>query len=161
MDTVLRIFIIYVLLVAGLRVLGKREFGQLSPLELITLLMIPEVVSQSLTHQDPSLINAIVGVTTLFSLVFVTSLLTHRFKRLEEVISDKPSVLVEHGKFIEQNMNKERLSPEEIYAVMHKSGLYELRQVRWAVLETDGEIAIIPEEETSQPEATADEMKGA
>ncbi len=156
METVIRVFIIYVLIIAGLRVMGKREFSQLTPLELITLLLIPEIVAQALVGEDFSLVNAIIGVATLFSLVFLTSLLAQHSKAFEQVISSSPTLLAHHGQFIEDHMNKERITPDEIYAELHKVGLYELAQARWVILEADGKIAIIPEEQTGETHNSPD-----
>lgn len=144
METVLRVAAIYVLVYAGLRVMGKREFGQLSPLELVTLLMIPEIVSQALTGDDYSVTNAAIGVSTLLVLVFATSLLNHRFKKVEDIVNGEPSVLVRRGKMLEGAMNVARVSAEEVFGEMHKAGLKTLDQVEWAILEPDGRIAIVP-----------------
>ena len=149
METVLRVMLIYLFILFGLRVMGKREFGQYSPLELITLMLIPDIVSQAVVRADYSLTTALVAVGTLFSLVFATSLVAHLHRGVNNVISGTPSVLVSHGHIIDDNLNKERISPEEIFSEMHKSGLYQLDQIRWAVLEPDGKIAFIPEEGVS------------
>ena len=144
METVTRVAAIYFLVFACLRVMGKREFGQLSPLELVTLLMIPEIVSQALTGNDDSVTSAAIGVATLLVLVFGTSLLVHRFKKAEDVINGEPSVLVRHGKLLEGAMNMARVPAEEIFSEMHKAGLHTLDQVQWAILEPDGRISIVP-----------------
>ena len=156
METVIRVLVIYIAILVGLRVLGKREFGQLSPLELITLLLIPDLVVQGVIQSDFSMTNSLVALTTLLSLVFFTSLLSHRFKRIEKLIGGEPTLLVAKGKFLERNMNRERIAPDEIFNEMHKAGLERLRQVRWAILETDGRIAIVPEGD--QP-ASGDDSK--
>ena len=145
METVIRVAIIYLIIVIGLRVLGKREFSQLSPLELVSLMLIPEIVSQALVGEDFSITNAMIGLMTLFILVFLTSLLMQRFEKVEAAIADTPSVLVRHGKFIEDTLNKERVTPDEVFAEMHISGLERLEQVKWAILESDGKISIVPE----------------
>lgn len=144
MDIVIRVIVIYFLLLVGLRVLGKREFSQLSPLELVTLLLVPEIVSQALIRAT-SLVTSIIGIATLFSIVFIHSQLTHLNQRVEEITDGKPTVLVDHGRMIADHMNRERVSPDELYTEMRKQGLERLDQVRWAVLETDGAIAIIPD----------------
>src|SRR5690606_8352427 len=97
METVLRVLFIYVLLLAVLRVMGKRELSQLTPLELVMLLLIPEFVAQGVIREDFSITNAVIAVTTLTSLVFVTSVLGYRFRRFGELIEGKPSLLVERG----------------------------------------------------------------
>ena len=154
METVIRVALIYLVILIGLRILGKREFGQLSPLELISLLLIPEIVSPALHQDDISITNAVIALCTLLSLVFLTSLARYLFETIEKVISGDPSILVSHGNFIETNLHKERVDPAEIFSEMHKSGLYELRQVKWAILEADGKISIIAE--TAAQASTSD-----
>lgn len=145
METVLRVALVYLFILAGLRILGKREFGELSALDLVTLLLVPEVVSQALTRNDSSLTNAFVAITTLFALVFLTSALSHRFRRLEHIVNGKPSILVARGQLMVDNCNRERISAEEIYAEMRKNGIDRLERVRWAILEVDGRISIVPD----------------
>ena len=146
METVWRVAIVYIFVVFGLRVLGKREFGQLSPLELVTLLIIPEIVSQALVREDFSMTNALVGVSTLFVLVYFSSLLQQSSESIEKVFSSSPTVLVRNGSYIEKHMNQERVSPGEVFDAMHESGLDRLEQVKWAILESDGKIAIVPKD---------------
>lgn len=147
METVLRVIVIYGVIFTGLRVLGKREFGELTPLELITLILVPDLVSQGVVRSDYSLTNSIIAVTTLFSLVFVISQLCHRFGKLEKWIGGEPTLLVARGRLLTRNLNRERISPEELFSQMHKAGCEHLSRVRWAVLEGDGRIAIILEKE--------------
>jgi uncharacterized membrane protein YcaP (DUF421 family) len=144
METVIRVTIFYLIILIGLRVMGKREFSQLTSLELVTLLLIPEIVSQSILREDFSLTNGMVAISTLFSLVFLNSLLMQKSKKVEELVSGTPTVLVAHGRFIEENLNKERVTPGEVFGEMHKSGLDELALVKWAVLEGDGKISVVP-----------------
>jgi uncharacterized membrane protein YcaP (DUF421 family) len=147
MDTVLRVALLYILILAGLRVMGKRELSDLSPSELVGLLLVSEIASQALTREDSSLTGAIVGIATLFTLVFLISFLMYRSKRFNNVVEGTPTVIVEHGKLIEESLAKERITPDEIFTEMHKSGLEKLSQVKWAILETDGKFSIIPTED--------------
>ena len=144
MDTVIRVAIIYVFLMAAFRILGKREFGQLSSFDLVILLMIPELVSQSLTREDYSLTNAIVAVSALMILVFLTSLLSHMSPALEKVINGEPAVLVQHGRMVPESMNRERVNPDEVLDAMHAAGLERIEQVKWAILGSDGRISVVP-----------------
>lgn len=148
METVVRVAVIYLMILFGLRVMGKREFSQLSPLEFVALLLIPELVSQALVREDFSMTNAIVAVATLFALTFLNSTLMHMSKKWEKVTADEPSILVHHGQLNETSMNKERVTPAELFSEMHKAGLETLDQVKWAILECDGKIAIVPEEDS-------------
>src|SRR5687768_1750874 len=101
MTTVLHVVLVYLVLLACFRVLGKRELGKMSPFELVTLMMIPEIVSAALNQNDNSLTNAFIGVSTLFLLVFTTSALTHRFPRLAHAVDNPPTLLVANGKLLE------------------------------------------------------------
>jgi uncharacterized membrane protein YcaP (DUF421 family) len=150
METVLRVVIVYLFVLAGLRILGKREFGQLAPMELVVLLLIPELVSQALVGEDFSLMNALVAVATLFVLVYVVSLLSYANEQLERVVEGTPTILVQHGQLVTTNLNKERVPPAEIFGEMRKAGLEELSQVKWAVLEADGKISIVAEDAEEQ-----------
>lgn len=144
METVIRVGLIYLFLMAALRVMGKREFSQLAPFELVTLLLIPELVAQGLVREDFSVTNSLIGVSTLLSLVFLTSMAAYLSRGIGKVIEGEPSVLLHHGFLVPENMALERISPGELLAEMHKSGLETTDQVKWAILETDGKITIVP-----------------
>jgi uncharacterized membrane protein YcaP (DUF421 family) len=151
MDSILRIAFVYFVLMAAFRFVGKRELGQLSPFELVTLLLIPEIFSEALARGDYSLTHATSGAFALLSLVFFTSLVGFHSPRIDRLIAGNPTVLAHEGRFLERNLRRERITPEEIYAEMHKAGLDDLGQVRWAILETDGKIAVIPSEARGTP----------
>jgi uncharacterized membrane protein YcaP (DUF421 family) len=108
--------------------------------------LIPDLVSQGVIGNDYSLTTAIIAVTTLFALVFLTSVLVHVSKRAEHIVEGRPVVLAHHGELIPQAMNRERVTADELFAEMYKSGLDDLKQVKWAILSDDGKIAIIPNE---------------
>lgn len=159
METVIRITVIYLIILVGLRLLGKRELSQLTPQELVTLMLIPEIVSQSMVGEDFSVTNGIIGITTILSLVFLTSLFKQKSRKMEQLIEGKPSLLVERGRLLEDNLNKERISPDEVFGEMHKSGLERLDQVKWAILETDGKIAIVPEDSETHAKGSRPDEK--
>jgi uncharacterized membrane protein YcaP (DUF421 family) len=143
MDTVVRVAVVYLFLLLALRLLGKREFGQLSPLEFVCLLLIPELVQQALVREDFSMTNALVAVSTLFLLVFLTSLVSHRWKRVDDILQGQPSVLVSNGHMHTKTMDQERVTPEELFTEMRRSGIDRLENVKFAVLEPDGHISVV------------------
>lgn len=146
METVLRVGFVYLFILVLLRIMGKRELSQLAPMELVMLILIPELVAQALVREDFSMTNAVVAVTTLTSLVFITSALAHKFKRFGEIVEGKPSLLVDQGKPVSETMDRERIPAEEIAAEMRKAGIERLEDVKWAVLETGGRISFIKRE---------------
>jgi uncharacterized membrane protein YcaP (DUF421 family) len=144
MEVVVRVAVIYVFLMVGLRVIGKREFGQLTPFELVTLLLIPEIVTDALTGPDHSVTASVIGVTTLLTLVFLMSLFAYRFPSFGRWTEGKPALLARQGGLVAEAMHRERVAPDEIGLELHKYGLEHLSQVKWALLEVDGSITLVP-----------------
>jgi uncharacterized membrane protein YcaP (DUF421 family) len=157
MDTVWRVVVIYAFLIIALRTMGKRDIGQLAPFDLVILLLIPELVSQAMVGEDFSLINGIVGVTTLLSLVFLTSVAAFLNKGAARIIEGQPSILVQHGRLVPENMNRERVAPEEVVAQMRQAGLDRMAQVKWGILETDGKISFVSWEPGGAPRKESSE----
>jgi uncharacterized membrane protein YcaP (DUF421 family) len=147
MELVIRVAVIYVFLMVALRLMGKREFSQLTPFELVTLLLIPEILTEALNMGDSSLTAAFIGVSTLLALVFITSVLAYRNRTFGRWSEGEPVVVVRHGALVPSAMDRERVSPEEIVAEMRKVGLEDMAQVKWGVLETDGRISFITGEQ--------------
>ncbi len=147
METVLRVLFVYLFLLFALRVMGKREFSEITPIELVMLLLIPELLQEALVGHDPSLTNALVATCTLFLLVFLNSVVTYLNPRAERVVESSPSVLAYEGRLVERNMRKERITPDELLSTIHLQGYEELDQVKWAILQSNGQIAVIPKEE--------------
>jgi uncharacterized membrane protein YcaP (DUF421 family) len=144
METVVRVALAYVFVVAGLRLTGKRSFGQLSPADLVVLMLIPEFFQQAISREDFSMTNALVAVSTLLILVVVADTLGYRFPRFGHVLTGKPVTVAAHGELRPDRLDRERLSPDEVLDAMHRAGLERMDQVKWAVLYPDGTIAVVP-----------------
>lgn len=143
LEVLPRVAIIYLFLMAAFRLLGKRELSSLSPLELITLMLIPELASGTLNAEGP-LLQALAGISALLLLVFLVSALTARFRGVERLTESEPRVLVADGKLCEDALHNERITTDELFSEMHKHGITELSELRWAVLEGSGDIAFVP-----------------
>lgn len=146
METVVRVVVIYVFVLAALRLLGKREFGQLSPVEFVMLMLIPDIVAPGIVRDDFSITTGLVAVSTVMLLVIVTSVLVHMNRRLEVLVHAKATVLVNEGTIYSDALNKERVTAEEILASAREQGLDSLSEVKWAILQSDGRIAIVPKD---------------
>ena len=146
-DRVLRVLFVFVTLLVVFRLIGKRELGRLSPFELVTLMLIPEVLSNAVQNEG-SMLEAIAGLSTLFLLVLVTSVLAHRFERFEKAVEPGPTLLVADGRLLENALNEERIVADELFSEMRKQGIAELSEVRYAVLEGSGNITVVPRHPT-------------
>jgi uncharacterized membrane protein YcaP (DUF421 family) len=142
-ETVLRVIFVYAFVWACFRTLGKRELSQMAPFEFVMLLLIPQFFSRALTRQDYSMTNSVIAASTLFSLVMLTSIASFRSDGFRHFMESKPRVLVRHGELVAASLGRERIVPEEIFSAMHKAGIERLEDVAWAILESDGKIAII------------------
>jgi uncharacterized membrane protein YcaP (DUF421 family) len=155
MDIVLRVVITYAVIFAGLRILGKRELSQLSAVELITLMLIPEIVSNALAGQE-SMTLALVGICTLFVLVYLTSLVSYLWKPAERFLDGSEVVLKDKSGFILESLDKERISVDEIFSELRQAGFEDLSKIETIVLESDGKISLIPKEKA----AVIDQQRG-
>ena len=145
MQTVVRVAVAYLLLLVAFRVLGKRELRKMSAFELVTLLFIPQLFSRALTRQDYSFTNAVIGASTLLTLVWLTSVVSYRFRGAARLIEGEPAVLIANGALLPDAMDRERISAQELFGEMHRVGLTRLEEVQWAILETSGTITIVPQ----------------
>ena len=145
MDSVIRAAIAYFFLLIVLRVSGKRTLGEMTSFDLVLLLIVSEAVQQMMVDSDNSMTNAMLLVATLVGLDVALSLLKERSSWLEKLLDDVPLVLIEDGRLLKDRMEKVRVDEEDILeAARCQRGLERLEQVKYAVLERSGKIAIIP-----------------
>jgi uncharacterized membrane protein YcaP (DUF421 family) len=143
MDIVLRAIVVFVFILVLTRVIGRRELGSLAPIDLILLIILGDALQQGLTQDDYSLTGAMLVVGTLAVLQVFTSWLSFRVPFTRRILEGEPLIVVQDGKAIERNLKRERLTVEEVAesARMHEIG--SLDEVKWAVLERNGEISFI------------------
>lgn len=143
-DIVLRTVVIYLVLLVGLRLAGKREIGQMTVFDLIVLLLIANAVQNAMVGPDTSLLGGVLAAIVLIALNALVARLSLRFPRLRRLVEGEPTLIVLHGKTIKPNLRREGLDEEILAAALREHGLSELKEVEMAVLETDGTISVIP-----------------
>lgn len=143
-EVVIRVAAVYAMLVMMVRVAGKREIGQLTPLDLLAMLILSETVSPALTNQDGSLLAAWTAALTLIALTALLSRLTHRSRRFERWIEGTPVVLARSGEVDDDACARERISDAELEAALRKNGLRGPHETELVVLEADGSISVVP-----------------
>ena len=144
METVLRVAFVYVFLLVALRMLGKREFGELAPFDLVVLMIIPECFQQAMVREDFSMTNAVVAASTLMTLVLLTSIIAYRWRAVGRIIGGSPTILSSAGILIPHNMHRARISPDEVLAAIHEAGLEDLSQTKFVILDSDGRMSVVP-----------------
>jgi uncharacterized membrane protein YcaP (DUF421 family) len=144
LEIVARVVILYLALVLMVRLAGKREIGQLAPLDLLAMLILSETVSPALTAQDKSLPAALTAASTLLVLTVVMSRLVHRYPRVERFVEGSPVDLVRGGRVIERAVRDERVTRQELDSALRRNGVETLEEVHRAVVEPNGEITVLP-----------------
>ena len=144
LEIVLRVAVLYVSLIVLVRVAGKREVGQLGPLDLLAMLMLSETVSPALTAGDTSLPAALTAAATLLALTAAIGRLTYHSRFLERWIEGRPVILVEEGNLLEEAARAERISKQDVESALRRNGLATAAGARLAVLEPSGEITVLP-----------------
>ena len=149
MDAVLRASAIYFFLLLIFRLSGKRSIAQITTFDLILLLIISEATQQALLGQDFSLTNAFLVIVTLVGIDIGLSLLKQRSPRIEKILEDEPLIIVEDGRPLLDRMKKVRVDEEDVLiAARVLQGLERMDQIKYAVLERNGGISIIPKQES-------------
>jgi uncharacterized membrane protein YcaP (DUF421 family) len=143
MDIVLRALVAYVVILFLTRVVGRRELGSLEPFDLILLVTIGDLVQQGVTQNDFSLTGMALAIGTIGALTVLFSYLPWRFQVLRPFLEGVPAILVDNGDVIEKNLRRNRITQEEIAAAGRAQNIASIAEVRWAVLETNGQITFI------------------
>lgn len=145
MDAVLRATAVYLLLLTIVRLSGRRTVAEMTVFDFVLVLIIAEASQQALLGEDFSVTNAAIVVVTLVGLDIVLSLFKARHEGVSRMIEGMPLVLVENGKPLEQRLRMSRVDEGDIMAAARKlRGLERMAQIKYAVLEVDGAITIIP-----------------
>ena len=148
MDIVIRSAAVFVAIYVLTRVIGRRELSSMEPFDLILLVVIGDLVQQGVTQSDYSISGTFLAVATFALLTVGASYLSFRFRRLRPALDGEPIVLVEHGRPIEGNLRRERITMEELAAEARLQQIASIDEVRWAVLETNGSISFIPAQQS-------------
>ena len=145
MDLVLRTVVVFVLILIVTRAVGRRELSSMEPFDLILLVVMGDLVQSGITQSDYSLTGSAVVIFTMALLVVLTGWLSFRFVRLRPLLEGEPTLLVAEGELLKRNLRRERMTVEELRAEARLQSIGSLRDVKWAVLETNGKISFLTE----------------
>ena len=136
--------LIYAGLMLLIRLMGKRQLGEMELSELVVTILISEVAARPIVEEHATLLGALVPAVTLMGLEVLLSVVSLKNVRLRGILSGKPSLLVVRGRIDQAQMRKNRITPDELAEALRDDGLLDLRDVQYAVLETSGKINVIP-----------------
>ena len=140
-EKAVRSLVVYLFLILAFRVTGKRQVGQLTPFDLIVLLIIANVVQNASIGPDDSL-GGLIGAAVIFLANYIVAEITFRSRRLRRLLEAAPTLLVHNGRILHKNLARERVTLDELHAALRRSGVAAVEQVRAAVLEENGGISV-------------------
>jgi uncharacterized membrane protein YcaP (DUF421 family) len=148
LEKIIRPVIVYIFLIVGLRLAGKRELAQLNPFDLVVLLTLSNTVQNAIIGNDNSLTGGLIGASTLLvvNYLVVRFLFTH--EKIDRVVEGEPDVLVDHGCVQEDHLKRELLTRTELEVAAHRQGFGDLSEVERAVIEPGGGIYFVPKTPT-------------
>ncbi len=152
-EIALRTAAIYIVVLLGVRLSGKREVGQMTPFDLTLLLLLSNSVQNAMTGPDTSLFGGIVAATTLLIVNFLVGKVSGTNRRFRKLVEGEPSLLVHDGKVNADHMARERVSMDELQRAMREHGIANCHDVALAVLEVDGSISCLKYDEI-KPDAS-------
>ena len=147
LEIVLRTATIYIVVLLGVRLSGKREVGQMTPFDLTLLLLISNSVQNAMTGPDTSLIGGVIAAATLLSMNYLIAEVSGGNRRFRKLVQGQPSLLVHDGKIISAHMAKEHVSMDELERALREHGISSYHDVALGVLEVDGSISCLKYDE--------------
>lgn len=143
LEKILRPICVYLFLLVGLRLAGKRELAQLNPFDLIVLLTLSNTVQNAIIGDDNTVTGGILGAATLLLVNYLVVRFVHRHQRLETLVEGSRDYLMRHGQVLRTHLNRELMTRAELNAAAHRQGIGSLAEVDSAVLEPTGTITFV------------------
>ena len=146
-EIILRTAVVYFVILLGIRLMGKREIGQMTPFDLALLLLISNAVQNAMTGPDTSVSGGIVAAATLLLLNAAVTRVVWKSQKMRTIVEGTPTLLIRHGKVIQEHLDKERVTVDTLTQALREHGVASIADVSVAVLEIDGSISVLKNEE--------------
>lgn len=146
-EYIFRSVVIYAAVFFLLRVVGKKQIGEMSPFDLVLLLIISESVSAAITGGDNSISAGLIAVSTFICVNYTMDFLMFKSKKAEKFLEGEAQLIITDGKIVKDVCDKEKITREEIQSVLREHSIDELKDVSYAVLETNGQISVLKKQD--------------
>lgn len=141
LDSIFRTLVFYVLLLIVVRLLGKRQIGEMEPSEIVVTMLLANLASITIENLDMSIFFGIVPILLVFGAELLLSYLTFRSIGIRKLFCGKPVILIDNGKICEENLRKTRVNLDELTMDLRENGIFDLTTVKFAILETNGQLS--------------------
>lgn len=148
---VVRPLVVYAAVLLALRLVGKREVGELTPGDLVVLVLLSETLQGAMVADNDSLLGGLVAAGTLLAANWAVGALAARHQRIDELVSGHPTILIYRGQYVEPNMRRENVGRAELDRHLREQGVFNVEDVDLAILEPNGRISVRRAEEAQRP----------
>ncbi|MDZ7302201.1 MAG: DUF421 domain-containing protein [candidate division KSB1 bacterium] len=142
-EIALRTAVVYFVILVGLRLTGKREVGQMMPLDLTMLILLANAVQNAMTGPDTSLLGGVVTAATLLVMNVMLTRVAWRYRKIRRLVEGTPTLLIRHGKVLHENLAKEKLNIDDLQQALREHGIASVAEVTLAVLEIDCAVSVL------------------
>lgn len=147
----IRTLLVYGVMIFAIRLMGKRQIGELEVSDFVTTLLISEIASLPITNYDLPISRAVIPIVLLITLEIASSILTVLFPRIKNLFTARPATLIKNGVLCRSSMIESRISADELISELRQSGYVDIDEILYAILEKNGKITLIPKAKYSLP----------
>jgi uncharacterized membrane protein YcaP (DUF421 family) len=151
----LRTIILFVAVIFSMRIMGKRQIGQLQPYELVVAIMVSELASLPMQDTRIPLLHGVIPIVTLLIIQIIISMLELKFDKARSIIDGKPSIVICKGKLVISELRNQVFTVNDLMEELRINGYFSIEDIEYAILETNGQLSVIPKG-TSEPTTRAD-----
>ena len=141
--SLIRTIILYIVLFLTIRLMGKRQLGEMEPMEFVVSMLIANLAAVPMQETGIPLLAGLIPILIVLSVELLFSVITYRSVRLRRTLCGKPVILIEKGKLVQENLQKTRVNPDELTAYLRQKGIVDIETVQYAILETNGQISTL------------------
>lgn len=146
LTLLIRTILIYIIVTAAVRLMGKRQVSDMQTSELVITLIISEVASLPLENAERPLLNSLVPIMVIVAIELLVSLLMMKSKRFRSLICGHPIIIIKDGKMIDSQLKKLRISREDVYSLLREKDIADESTVRWGIIEPNGTLSVLTDE---------------
>ena len=140
----MRTIILYTALILAMRLLGKRQIGQMEPSEFVVAMLVADLASIPMQNNAIPLVNGLVPILTVMGLELILSHLSLKSIRLRKLLCGKPVILIDNGKIIQENLRRTQVTLDELSGHLREKDVLDIQTVQYAILETNGNLSVFP-----------------
>lgn len=153
LTIIIRTLLIYVILIGTMRLMGKRQLGELEISDLVTTLLLSEIAAIPIENQEIPIMYAVIPIITLLTLEVILSVILMKCPKLKNLASARPNIIINKGKLNQKELTKIRISLDELISELRQSNISDISEVEYAILEQNGKITVIPKASSKPPSA--------